>query len=83
MSSFLYGLSVQGVQEFIFKTNKLKEIIGASQIIKNIENIDLKKEFDLSKQPQIIIQAAGNIRAIVDDEEDVKKIVKYLPKFII
>ena len=33
MSKYLYGVSIQGIQEFIFKTNKLKEIIGASKIV--------------------------------------------------
>lgn len=29
MASFLYGFSVVGLQDFIFKTNALQEIIGA------------------------------------------------------
>lgn len=29
--NYLYGTSVQGIQNFIFKTNKLVDIIGASE----------------------------------------------------
>jgi hypothetical protein len=34
--SVLTVFDVRGIQEFIFRTNKIKEIIGASEIIKNI-----------------------------------------------
>lgn len=32
MGKFLYGAAVQGIQNFIFQTNSLKEIIGASML---------------------------------------------------
>ena len=78
MDKYLYGASLQGLQEFIFKTNKLKEIIGASEIIKGFDEIDFKKEFSLQDAPEIILQAAGNVRMIFENVDDVKKIVKYL-----
>jgi len=34
--SYLYGASVQGIQSFIFETNELKNIVGASEIIEKI-----------------------------------------------
>ena len=34
--AYLYGASIQGIQDFIFKTNKLQEIVGASEIVKGI-----------------------------------------------
>lgn len=82
MSKYLYGASLQGLQEFIFETNKLQEIIGASEIIKEFDALQLKEKFNLSKQPEIILQAAGNLRAIFSDVEDVKKLVLLLPKTI-
>lgn len=82
MSKYLYGASLQGLQEFIFQTNKLKEIIGASEIIKKFDNWNLKEEFNLSKEPEIILQAAGNLRVIFDNEDDAKEIVLHLPKKI-
>ena len=33
MTKYLYGASVQGIQDFIFKTNRLKDIVGASEIV--------------------------------------------------
>ena len=47
MSKYLYGVSIQGIQEFIFKTNKLKEIIGASKIVEDMDSIKFKKDYDL------------------------------------
>ena len=33
---YLYGASVQGIQDFIFKTDKLAEIVGASELVEQI-----------------------------------------------
>jgi hypothetical protein len=40
---YLYGASIQGIQEFIFATNRLKEIIGASELVESIST-ELFKE---------------------------------------
>ena len=36
MTKYLYGASVQGIQNFIFQTNKLIEIVGASELVEQI-----------------------------------------------
>ena len=80
MSTYLYGASVQGIQEFIFKTNQLQEIVGASEIVKSLE-----QEFiDFAKLPQdnILLNAAGNIKAIFDDKAKLEKVVSEFPKLI-
>jgi len=80
VSKYLYGASVQGIQEFIFKTNQLQEIVGASEIVKSLEqefvafaNIDKDK---------ILLNAAGNIKAIFESEDKLKDVVKEFPKKI-
>ena len=80
MSKYLYGASVQGIQEFIFKTNKLKEIIGASEIVKSIDEFKFKKEYELKEEPEIVLQAAGNIRLVFNNIEDLEKVVKNFSK---
>lgn len=106
MSKFLYGLSVQGIGEYIFSSNALKEIIGASELIKNTideidkeiigtkntidendlneaDKIDLKAIFGLENEPpEVILSAAGHLRVIFENEADLKKIVREMPKFI-
>ncbi|MFL1706735.1 Cas10/Cmr2 second palm domain-containing protein [Campylobacter sp. MOP7] len=97
MAKYLYGVSVQGIQEFIYKTNKLQEIIGASEIVDW-----LGREFDLDQTlqntskiyaifdkfkkdglvDQILLNAAGNFRAIVSGKDKLEKIVLNLPKDI-
>ena len=80
MSKYLYGASVQGIQEFIFKTNKLKEIIGASEIVKSIDEFEFKKEYELKEEPKIVLQAAGNIRLVFNNIDDLEKVVKNFSK---
>ncbi len=41
---YLYAMSIKGIQEFIFSSNELKDIEGASEIVKNI-NEQFKKIF--------------------------------------
>ncbi len=83
MNKYLYAASVQGIQSFIFQSNKLKEIVGASTIVD-----DLCKDFfnshylDDIGEENIILQAAGNIKCIVDSET-CKKIVREFPMLVV
>ena len=85
MDYYLFGASIQGIQSFIFKTNKLKEIVGASQLVDNI----VRKEFgEFCKrfnhpvnEDNILLAAAGNIRYICD-ENTAANLVKGFPKYV-
>ena len=78
MSKYLYGASVQGIQEFIFATNKLKEIVGASELVKQIAG-----EFETNYNPdEILVNAAGNIKAIFHSKEECQKVVLEFSKQI-
>jgi len=78
MSKYLYGASVQGIQDFIFKTNKLQEIVGASEIVKSIETLFT----DNFTADEILLNAAGNIKVIFKSEEECKKAVFDFPKMV-
>ncbi|MGL5562574.1 MAG: Cas10/Cmr2 second palm domain-containing protein [Tannerellaceae bacterium] len=77
---FLYGASIQGIQSFIFETNELKDIVGASHIIN-----DICKSFHVFAQNKgsNIMAAAGNIKHIFNSKEDCEYIVKNFQKKII
>lgn len=83
MSKYLYGAAVQGIQDFIFKTNELKHIVGASELVEQIctkafeefEEND-KKE----KKGESVVRAAGNIKFIFEKEEDCARAVREFPK---
>jgi hypothetical protein len=77
MSKYLYGASVQGIQEFIFATNKLQEIVGASELVKQIA-----EEFEQYDADKILVNAAGNIKAIFNSQESCQKAVLGFPKLI-
>ena len=78
---WLYGASVQGIQGYIFQTNKLKDVIGASELVKELCETDFKREFALTGSVEYIVKAAGNIKLILDSEEDCKRIVFQFPKY--
>jgi hypothetical protein len=78
---FLYGAAVQGIQEFIFQTNKLKDIVDASELVDSICT-DLFDDFG-GKIDNSIIRAAGNIKHIFDNKEDCEKAVREFPKKVV
>ena len=80
MSKYLYGASVQGIQGFIFATNKLQEIVGASEIVKSVANEFLKISGYREDNKNILINTAGNIKAIFDNREDCQEVVLELGK---
>ena len=85
MTQYLYGAAVQGIQSFIFQTNKLKEIVGASELVEEICTEvfeDLLFKNNIFARYEKIISAAGNIKYIFQDKKDLEKIVKVFPKIV-
>lgn len=95
MGQYLYGAAVQGIQSFIFQTNELKDIVGASELVENIctelfakalyeekNSRDELIEF-LDKDDNAVLNAAGNIKYIFNTKEDCEKIVRDFPKRVV
>ncbi|WP_314749276.1 hypothetical protein [Tannerella forsythia] len=81
-TKYLYGAAVQGIQGFIFQTNKLREIVGASELVEEICTTAFD-EFGGEKGPQnekSILRAAGNIKHIFDSRKACEEAVKAFPK---
>lgn len=77
MSKYFYGAAVQGIQDFIFKTNELKHIVGASELVEQI----CTSAFDeFAVNGDSVVRAAGNIKFVFDNEADCKKAVRAFPK---
>ena len=85
--AYLYGASIQGIQSFIFQTNRLKEIVGASELIEQICTTELTKFCKnnlgiVLSNDDFIIRAAGNIKYLFTSDKDCEKVVKFFPKHI-
>ena len=77
MSKYLYGAAVQGIQDFIFKTNELKHIVGASELVEQI----CTSAFDeFANNGESVVRAAGNIKFIFEKEENCARAVREFPK---
>lgn len=92
-SRFLYGAAVQGIQGFIFQTNTLAEIVGASELVEEIctslfaKALEKKGKYKelvdvLHKDKNAIVNAAGNIKYIFDNRDLCQKVVKKFPKMV-
>lgn len=65
MHTYYYGFAVYSIQSYIFETNKLKEIIGASEIVEKVCKSEFQEHFkDFLENATILLQAAGNIRCV-------------------
>ena len=78
--AFLYGLDIPKIQDFIFSTNKLQEIIGASELVKSIDSNLIESLGFL--QYEVVLSNAGHLRIIFDNESDVRKILLEMPKIL-
>ncbi len=81
MKKYMYGASVQGIQGFIFETNKLKEIVGASEIVEEICTKLFKREYRGSDD-NIILSAAGNIKIKAESKDELEILVRNFPKAV-
>jgi len=82
--AYLYGASIRGIQGFIFETNRLKEIVGASDLIEWFVSEDFIESilgYKVQKD-DLLRNAGGNIRLKFKRQEDAQKMVKSLPKTI-
>lgn len=77
-NSYLYGASIQGIQEFIFQTNKLQEIAGGSELVEQICTNSFRKFEDIEGIP--IIRAAGNIKHVFKSDKACRRAVLEFPK---
>jgi hypothetical protein len=81
---WLYGAAVQGIQGFIYQTNELKDIIGASELVEEICTLEFakalgKKYEDLEKDNSAIVLAAGNIKYNFEEEKKCREVVLNFP----
>lgn len=74
---YLYGAAVQGIQGFIFQTDKLKEIVGASELVEQICSSAFEA---FAKNGEQIQRAAGCVKYIFDNENDCMEAVLKFPK---
>lgn len=91
MNKFLYGAAVQGIQDFILQSDKLREIVGASELVAQIctarfaelLGIDVTGEqlaSALEKDGHFILHAAGNVKYIFEEREKCEAVVREFPK---
>lgn len=87
-TKYLYGAAVQGIQGFIFQTNELKDIVGASELVARICNEFFDKfrndpNVDRKDDQALVLHAAGNIKYVFDDEGRCSKAVLNFPKEVL
>jgi len=81
-TKYLYGAAVQGIQSFIFQTNELRDIVGASELVEQICTTAFEDFGKDGENGEAVVTAAGNIKFIFNNREDCEKAVMYFPKTV-
>lgn len=84
---FLYGASVHGIQAYIFKTNKLKEIVGASSLVEEVCKDLFAKHYhrlfgEDHKENDLLQKAAGSVKYLFRSKEDCQRFARTFPKAV-
>ncbi len=82
MKRYLYGLSIHGIQSYIFSSNKLREIAGASELVEKICTDFFKDKVQNYNSENLLMGAAGKVKYIFDDEVDCSEIVRNMPYWL-
>lgn len=93
---YLYSASVQGIQNFIFQTNRLKDIVGASELVEQIcttafgellgrlsEGRDPNKLVKIANDDNWIVGAAGKIDYLFCNKQECEQIVRDFPRKVV
>lgn len=78
MAKFIVAIETVKIKEFLFSTNKLKVIRGASYLLDYLNQVEVPKILDKNgiKDENIIYVGAGNAKFFTDTEEKAEKIIK-------
>ncbi len=77
---YLYGFNINSIQSYIFQTGKLKEIIGGSELVDYICKDGFQKMLgDRFSKEKLVQSAAGRVRYLFDNKNDLQDFVRDLP----
>ena len=80
MAKFIVAIETVKIKEFLFSTNKLKVIRGASYLLDYLNQVEVPKILEKSgiTKENIIYVGAGNAKFFVEraDREEAEKVVK-------
>ncbi|HCL4546850.1 hypothetical protein EXM36_01990 [Clostridium botulinum] len=90
---FVVKVDIASKQKYIFSSNRLKEIIGASEVIRYVTEGLAKevlecmnkehKNYQDSNDGNVLFEAGGNSMYIFDNEEEAKKFNEIFSRFVI
>ena len=94
MTTYVYGGNFEGIQSYIYGTDKLKEIVGASELLNEIcseelfdeNNVELRTQFGFNikfrGKFEIVQAAASKLRIVFEIPKDRDDMEAYFPAIV-
>ena len=82
MTKFIVAIETVKIKEFLFSTNKLRVIRGASYLLDYLNQVEVPKILDKNgiTEENVIYVGAGNAKFFTDTKEKAEKIIKEVKK---
>jgi len=82
MAKFIVAIETVKIKEFLFSTNKLRVIRGASYLLDYLNQVEVPKILDRNgiTEENIIYVGAGNAKFFTDTKEKAEKIIEEVKK---
>lgn len=83
MSQYLYTYAARGIQDYVLRGDKLKEMVGASELIEDLSTTGLNQTLEALRLPHTIVsQAAGAARILFNSKEDASTLALVWPMIV-
>ncbi len=81
-SGYLYVFAAKGLQEFVFRSDQLQEMVGASDLIDLLPKRFCEETFSelsFAGEVEVLTEAAGSLRVLFELEDDAELLAKIWP----
>lgn len=76
MSDYLVLVDIAAKQEYIFSSNKLKDMVGASEIIASVTNVEEIRKLNLAKFSESSFSGGGNAYLFFENEKNALEFIE-------
>lgn len=79
----LTGVDIQGVQRYVFASNRLRDVFCASFMVDHVTSPKTLSQWSYSKPAEVLLGAGGNAVLLFESEPEAKRWTGYYSRFLL